>query len=332
MLSVICPIFNEEKCIVECIHSIIGQTFPKNELQVLLVDGMSTDKTREIIKEYEQKYSFIRLIDNPEKTVPFAMNRAIREAKGDYIIRLDAHSVYPQNYFRELISWHEKLGDMAWNVGCVCETRPQEYNKESVAIAKVMSDKFGVGNSKFRIGSDEECVETDTVPFGCFKRFVFERVGMYNEKLTRIQDLELNRRIVAAGGKIYMISSTKCVYFPRQSYGSFSSNRFMTGRWVVKTLFVTKKFSDLGLRRFVPMIFVLGVFVPLLLTFFLWPFLLLTLLVLLAYTLCVVYRSCKLCDENTDLWHLIAAFFCIHFSFGFGSIVGLFDVLFGKNK
>ena len=103
MISIICPVYNEEKYIGACIESICQQDFPQKCMEVLFVDGMSTDKTREIIKEYLQSYPFLRVIDNPKKIVPFAMNLGIAEAKGDIIIRIDAHTLYEKNYFSELV-------------------------------------------------------------------------------------------------------------------------------------------------------------------------------------------------------------------------------------
>lgn len=102
MISVICPIYNEEKYIGKCIDSILRQDYPKEDMEVLLVDGMSTDKTREIVLSYCADYSFIRLLDNPRKIVPYAMNIGIQAAKGDIVIRLDAHAIYPDNYFQNL--------------------------------------------------------------------------------------------------------------------------------------------------------------------------------------------------------------------------------------
>ena len=120
MLSVICPIYNEEKYIAKCIDSILAQDYPKDDLEVIFVDGMSKDRTREIVAEYTEKYPFIRLIDNPDRIVPPAMNKGIQASKGDVIMRLDAHSTYASNYFSVLVNALNKLG--ADNVGAVCKT------------------------------------------------------------------------------------------------------------------------------------------------------------------------------------------------------------------
>ena len=116
-LSVICPIYNEEKYISQFIESLLKQDYPKENLEILLVDGMSKDHTREIVADYISKYPFIRLIDNPQKIVPYAMNRGIEAAKGDVIIRLDAHASYQSDYFSVLVKGLQRLH--ADNVGTV---------------------------------------------------------------------------------------------------------------------------------------------------------------------------------------------------------------------
>ena len=331
MLTVICPIYNEEKYIARCIESIMAQDYPKDDLEVLFVDGMSTDRTREIIASYLPQCPYLRVLDNPQKIVPYAMNKGISEAKGDIIMRLDGHSLYPSNYFSELVKWHSKLPE-AWNIGGVCETKVVNSNKTSEAIAKVMSDKFGVGNSTFRTGSDKEYLEVDTVPFGCYKSFVFDKIGLYNEKLVRVQDIELNKRLTHAGGKIYMVPSIHCTYIPRDNYRDFFENRFQTGYWVIKTCFITHTTKNLGLRHFIPAGFVLALLLPLLLGFIWWPLFLVSPFVALLYLGCMTMRSIQIKDEKTSVWHLLKAFCCIHFSYGMGSIKALIDGIFKKEK
>ena len=182
MISVICPIYNEEKYIGKCIDSILRQDYPKEDMEVLLVDGMSTDKTREIVLSYCADYPFIRLLDNPRKIVPYAMNIGIQAAKGDIVIRLDAHAIYPDNYFSELVA---KLYELhADNVGAVCRTLPADDSPKCKAIAAALSSPFGMGNSYFRIGA-KEIMQVDTVPFGCYRKEVFDKIGLYDTDLIR---------------------------------------------------------------------------------------------------------------------------------------------------
>ena len=191
-ISIIIPILNEEKYIARCLDSIIESNFDKNKMEVLLVDGGSVDKTIEIIQTYQKRYHFFKLLHNPKKIVPIAMNLGIKEAKGEYIIRLDAHSNYPKDYFSKLIYWHKKLN--ADNVGGIWITDVVNKNIVSNAIKNVLSDKFGVGGSDFRNGVDK-IKEVDTVPFGCYKKEIFDKIGYYDERLARNQDIELNKRL-----------------------------------------------------------------------------------------------------------------------------------------
>ena len=183
MLTVICPIYNEENRIEECIRSVIAQDWPKEELEVLFVDGMSGDRTREIVKEYSRQYPFIQLLDNPKRIAPSGLNIGIRAAKGEIILRLDAHAKYPNNYFSVLVNKLQETG--ADNVGGVCRTLPAKDTPECRAIAHAMSSPFGMGNSYFRIGADSE-KWVDTVPFGCFRRDVFDKIGLFDEELPQL--------------------------------------------------------------------------------------------------------------------------------------------------
>lgn len=323
MITVICPIYNEEKYIAKCVESIIAQDYPKDDMEILFVDGMSTDKTREIVSEYQASYPFIKLLDNPQRIVPCAMNIGVKAAKGDIIIRLDGHALYPTNYFTQLVEWHKKLPD-AWNVGGVCDTKVVNSTPVSEAIAKVMSDKFGVGNSTFRTGSDKEYLEADTVPFGAYKSFVFDKIGLYNEQLARVQDIELNKRLKYAGGRIYLVPSIHCTYIPRDNYKAFFRNRYQTGYWVIKTCFITKTTQNLGIRHFIPALFVLSLVLPLILGIIWWPFALISAIIALLYLGVMLWRSITINDEKTSVWSLLKAFCCIHFSYGLGSLTALF--------
>ena len=331
MLTVICPIYNEEKHIARCIESIMRQDYQKDDLEVLFVDGMSTDRTREIIASYLPQCPYFRMLDNPDRIVPYALNKGISEARGDIIMRLDGHSLYPNNYFSELVKWHAKL-PAAWNIGGVCDTKVINSNRSSESIAKVMGDRFGVGNSTFRIGSDKEYLEVDTVPFGCYKSFVFEKIGLFNEKLARVQDIELNKRLKHAGGTIMMVPSIRCTYIPKDNYRDFYRNRYKTGYWVIKACFITHSLRNLGLRHFVPACFVLALILPLILGFVWWPLFLITPFVALLYLGCITMRSIQIKDEKTSVWHLLKAFCCIHFSYGMGSMGALADCLFKKER
>jgi glycosyltransferase involved in cell wall biosynthesis len=201
-VSIICPTYNEEKYIAKCIDSIIRQDYPVENMELLFVDGRSTDKTRKIITEYQEKYRFIKLLDNPHKVVPYAMNIGIKNSTGNIIIRIDAHTFYPSDYVRILSGQLIKLN--VENVGVCCITDVLNKTPKTLAIKEVLSHPLGVGNSMFRLGTDK-IIEVDTVPFGCFRKEIFEKYGLYNEKLVRNQDIELHKRIKRGDGKIVLI-------------------------------------------------------------------------------------------------------------------------------
>lgn len=225
MLSVICPIYNEVKYIDVCIQSVLLQDYPKEQLEVLFVDGMSRDGTRERVLEYAREYPFIKLIDNPKKIVPVAMNIGIRASKGDVVMRLDAHASYPTNYFGVLV---KKLYELnADNVGAACRTDVLNKTPKTLAIREVLSNRFGVGNSTFRLGVDK-VMDVETVPFGCWRRKVFEKYGYYDERLIRNQDIELNKRIIHGGGRICIVPETYCTYLARETFKGLARNNFLT--------------------------------------------------------------------------------------------------------
>ena len=328
MLSVICPIYNEERYIGKCIESIIKQDYPKDDMEVLFVDGMSTDKTREIVNEYSKKYSFIRLIDNPDKIVPLAMNKGIKAAKGEIIMRLDAHATYENNYFTVLVNALKELG--ADNVGAVCKTDVLNKTPKTLAIREVLSNKFGVGNSVFRTGVDK-VMEVDTVPFGCWKREVFDKYGLYDVRLVRNQDIELNKRILRGGGKICIVPNTYCTYLARETYKGIAKNNYGNGKWNILTVFYTKQFSALSIRHFIPLLFVLSLVVPAILSLIYTPLLFISLLSLFAYVCLLGLISLKLCvNKKLNFIYLLISFLVLHLSYGWGSLVGIIKLPFVK--
>lgn len=328
MLSVIVPIYNEEKYIAKCIESIMQQDYPKDDLEVLFVDGMSADRTREIIASYLPRCPYLRVLDNPDRIVPYAMNKGITEAKGDIIMRLDAHSTYASNYFSAITTRLKEYD--AENVGCVCRTDVLNKTPKTLAIREVLSNKFGVGNSAFRTGIDG-VKETDTVPFGCWPRRVFEKYGLYNTKLVRNQDIELSKRIINGGGKIIIIPDTYCTYMARETYKGLAKNNFGNGKWNILTVYYTNNMKSLSLRHFIPLLFVLGLIVPSLVGIFWHPALLLSAFVLLMYIIALGSVSMKLAiDKSLNFGYLLWSFIVLHCSYGWGSLVGLVSLPFTK--
>ena len=327
MISVVCPIYNEEKYIAKCIDSILEQDFPHDDMEVLFVDGMSSDRTREIVLEYTEKYKFIRLLDNPHRTSPYAMNIGIENAAGDTIFRMDAHAQYPDNYLSEL---YQKLQELpnAENVGGVCETLPCNETNEAYAIAEVLSNSFGMGNSYFRTGISE-IRKVDTVPFGCFHKSLFKRIGLYDTDLDRNQDDELNGRITRSGGSIYIIPAIKIKYFARDKMEKVRKMFYQYGLY--KPLVNKKLGAPATLRQFVPVLFLLGIVLGAV-ACYIWPtFRWIYLALACLYMLICFYIGIKnaVKHKRPSLAILIPyALFNTHISYGWGYPPGIFKILF----
>lgn len=328
-LTIVCPVYNEQKYIEQCIESILVQDFPRENLEVLFVDGMSSDETRQIISSYIDKYSFIRMLDNPERIVSYAMNIGIMEAKGDVIMRLDAHAIYPSNYFSTLVDALYKLN--ADNVGAICRTLPARETPKCKAIAIAMSSAFGVGNSYFRIGT-EKVMEVDTVPFGCYRKNVFEEIGMYDVELVRNQDDELNARLIKHGGKIYLLPNLVIDYYARDTFCKTWKMFYQYGLY--KPLVNRKLGSPATFRQFVPLLFVVGVIVGGGMSFVNIWLLYAYCFVLLLYVMLGVFIGVR-ANKKVHDWRLVfilpVAFGIIHFAYGIGHLCGIYKVVFRKS-
>jgi cellulose synthase/poly-beta-1,6-N-acetylglucosamine synthase-like glycosyltransferase len=250
-VSFVMPVRNEEEYIRESLQSLVDQSYPASECEIIVVDGRSSDRTREIIAEICEGNPQVSCLDNPAGIVPTAMNIGIRAARGEVIIRADGHNVYPKDYAANCVKYLEQKG--ADNVGGPWVTVAVDESFSARLVASVLSSPFGVGNSKFRTSHEEGFV--DTVPFGAFRREVFERVGMFNEKLVRNQDNELNARIRKAGGKIYLTPALTTQYHPVKSFWGLVKYAFRTSRWHIFTLRENK--DSMGLRHIAPAAFVM---------------------------------------------------------------------------
>jgi len=290
-----------------------------------MIDGMSEDNTREIIKRYIKKYPFIQLINNSKKIVPTALNIGIRKARGDIIIRIDAHNTYPSNYIEKLILWIRK--SKADNVGGIWITKAGAETPIAEAIALALSHPFGVGNPYFRIGTKEPKY-VDTVPFGCYKREVFDKIGLFDEDLVRNQDDEFNLRLIKNGGKILLVPDIISHYYARDSIYKLWKMYFQYGYF--KPLVAKKVGGVLTWRQIIPSLFISSLILALLLSsfskFFLWMFL----FIFGLYTTVNFSISLIISIKKKDLRllpFLIASFITLHFSYGFGYLKGIWDFI-----
>ena len=266
LVSVIAPCRNEVAFIENTIKSILSGDYPSDKIELLVIDGMSYDGTREKVIEIIKKDSRVHLIDNPSKIVPAAMNLGIKLAKGEYIVRIDCHCCFAPDYVRKCVEIAQHTE--ADNVGGYIKTLPGADTKMAKAIAAATSSKFGVGNSMFRL-SGSQC-EVDTVPFGTYRKEVFDRIGLYDERLVRNQDIELNSRIRKAGGKIIISPEIKLKYYNRATCKGIWQQSFDNGLWNPYTIWLVG--GGLQVRHFIPMFFVLSIIILGVLSIVYWPF------------------------------------------------------------
>jgi glycosyltransferase involved in cell wall biosynthesis len=320
-ISVIVPCQNERNFIETCINSILKTKYPIEQIEIIVADGMSDDGTMEILKEFTLRYSNIRIIENPKKITPAALNLGIQHANGNLILIASAHSSFPEDYIPVLV---EKMFELnADVVGGIMHTKVRNSTLKSMAIAKVLSTKLGVGNSMFRIGVMKPKM-VDTVPFGIYKREVFEDAGLYNESLIRNHDIELSKRIIKANKKIYLIPDISCNYFARDTFKGLALNNYRNGYWNMLTVYLTKMFSSLSLRHFIPMIFIISLIGPLFLLWISMFFSFIPVAVFGLYNLVIFYECIRLKDDSTRIYLLFFAFYSLHFSYGLGSLIGIF--------
>ncbi len=320
-LSIISPIRNEEKYIDKCLDSLVNQDYDKKNYEILVVDGMSTDKTREIVKQFKSTYDNIKLFDNPNKTVPYALNIGIKNAIGNVIVRIDGHAVIEKDYLWQCVKYLESTG--AECVGGVIESINETYIGKAIALA--MSSPFGVGNARFRTSGEEGFV--DCLAFGAYRREVFDKIGNFDEEFVRCQDDEFNYRLRKFGGKIFLTPKIKSYYYPRSNLKKLWRQYFQYGFWKIRVL--QKHFKTMQLRQFVPPAFVFSLLttgvVGLFSTNIFWLFL----SILLTYLVTCFTVSFKI-GLNKGLEYikiLPLIFFILHVSYGVGFLFGLIKFL-----
>lgn len=322
-ISIVMPVYNEESYIRKCIESLLEQDYPRESMEWIFVDGNSSDKTKEIIEGFMVQYPYlIRLYDNPNKTVPYAMNIGIRASIGRYIIRLDAHSEYAKDYISKCVYYLDNTD--ADNVGGVAKTKSKGFMGSSIAL--MLSSKFGVGNSQFRTNGKSGYV--DTVPFGAFRKEVFDKYGLYDERFTRNQDNEMNYRIRKNGGKIYMSDEIKLSYYCRDSLKGIVDMAIKNGKWNI----ISMKYcpGSMGVRHFVPFVFLLSLIIMPILVMNFKTVKIVFILELFLYFLLDLLFSVNSVDKMRKIPILMILFPIFHISYGFGSLLGLINIIKGE--
>lgn len=322
IVSIIIPCYNERPTIHLLLEALYTQTYPHTEMEVVIADGGSNDGTQDAIHAWHRGHPdlAIRLIDNPAKTIPSALNTAIKASTGEIIIRLDAHSKPRGDYVERIL--HALAEERGVNVGGVWDIQPGSEHWIARSIAAAAGHPVGVGDARYRY-SDQAGV-VDTVPFGAFRRALLDQVGLFDETLLTNEDYEFNARIQRIGGKIWLDPQIRSVYFARENLPALARQYWRYGYWKVQML---RRYPEtLRWRQALPPLFVLSmlILIPLAVIFPSTAWLLLAVLGLYGFVLLLVGLQLAIKQKRIGLLPGVPlAIACMHFSWGAGFLWGL---------
>ncbi len=336
--SILIPVLNEEQHIGICLDSILYDGDINYNVEIIILDGGSTDKTLEIINSYINKSRNIKILNNEKKFIPDALNLGILNSNSEYIIRLDAHTVYSADYINKCIETIKNSPADVVNVGGIIKTVSTQNNIVGNAIADVLSSKFGVGNSIFRVSVPNKNVYVDTVPFGCFKKSIFDEIGLFNVKQHRNEDLEFNYRIVKNSKKIILNPEIVSMYYVRDDFKKLIKQQFHNGLIVTNRIGLDGLFHSL--RHFVPLLWILYILFSVLIlsSEFKLPSVIVSyswiVYFIVIFLLAIYYSILK--KKLNKIFLIPITLILIHGAYGIGSIFGLLkffkNIIFNKNK
>jgi glycosyltransferase involved in cell wall biosynthesis len=321
-ISVIIPCLNEEETIENVLIAIYQQQYPREDIEVVLADGGSRDKTISKIEGFKKSHPdlAIKLINNPHRQIPAALNRAITASKGEIIIRMDAHSLPRPDYVQRCSQ--ALIDGKGENVGGKWEILPGANTWIARGIAIAASHPLGVGDARYRISGQAGSV--DTVPFGSYYRKLFDRIGFFDESLLSNEDYEFNTRIRLSKGTVWFDPEIVCQYYARPTLNDLAAQYWRYGYWKAKM--VRRYPSTIKPRQALPPLFVASILGLLVLGFFIKPFLYLFLTVFFLYVSIIILASILSAIKNKDVALVISvslAIIIMHFSWGTGFLASL---------
>ncbi|MEO6773549.1 MAG: glycosyltransferase family 2 protein [Kofleriaceae bacterium] len=238
-VTIAMPAFNEEHFIEACIASVQAQDYPRELIEILVADGQSTDRTRDILARLAHADPRIKIIDNPERLQAAGLGKLVKAAAGDVIVRMDVHCEYASDYVRKCVETLDATG--ADNVGGAQRAKARTGFQRALCAA--LASPLGVGGARYRSAEAEGFV--DTVFLGAFRRKVFETIGLWDPKAITNEDTELNQRILERGGKIYLSREIVVHYYPRDSLRLLAKQYFKYGRGRARTLLKLGRFTNI---------------------------------------------------------------------------------------
>ena len=318
-VAIVIPTLNEERFISRCLNSIIKQTYEFEKMDVMIIDGGSNDKTKDIVAEYQKSHQNIRFIENKKKIQSVAFNIGLKKSTAPYIIRLDAHAEYDSKYISlciENLKQDEKRG----NVGGRCNILPFNQSIWAQTNAILNHSRFGIGGAAFRVSN--EAHNTDSVPFGAFPRKVIDQIGGMREDLPRGEDNEYNSRIRKAGYKIFFDPNIISSYFARPTLGASCKQMYANGNSIGYLCYIDRE--AIGIRHLVPLLFVVSGLVSIIISVLWSPFCYVFCGGLALYLIADAIASIMGAKDNVKCTlPLFILFFCVHVSYGMGTIAGL---------
>jgi glycosyltransferase involved in cell wall biosynthesis len=316
-VSVVMAVRNEAAFIERSLGAVLAQDYPSDRMEIIIADGISDDDTRDRVRDVSATHPNLRLIDNPQKIVASGLNLALREARGEFIIRVDGHTVIAPDYVRNCVDALNSTG--ADNVGG--RMTPVSNSLFGSAVAAATCSRFGVGGARFHYSQKRESV--DTVYLGAWRRDLFDRIGGFDEEMVRNQDDEFNYRLRANGGKILLDPTISSEYHNRAKPGALWRQYFQYGYWKVRVL--QKHPRQMQLRQFMPPLGVIVLVSILLLAALIKGAWIAASAIVAVYLLANLLASLRAAKRsNVRVLPLLPfTFTVIHFAYGVGFLFGL---------
>ncbi len=310
---------NEQDYIEIALMSFIEQTYPKSRYEIIIVDGESTDNTLKVARSIKRKFETdefkISIITNPKHILASGWNIGIMAAKGEYVIRIDAHAKAYSDFIMKSVETMKSV-----EAACVGgKLITKSMNGSNGTISKILSSPFGVGNSSFRVS--ENAGFMDTAVYGLYKKKIFDEIGLFNEKYVRNQDLQMHSRIRKSGGKFYFNPEIKCEYYARNTLKKMIKQAFGNGKW--NMVLLKEDRSGLSIRHIVPFVFVMFLMLTTILGLIYRPVWLFEGGVLALYVLLGLFFGIKAKGKGIEIIEMPFLFFLLHTSYGIGYISGL---------
>jgi succinoglycan biosynthesis protein ExoA len=331
LISIIIPCYNEQDTVLKLLEAVYAQTYPRVDLEMVIADGMSTDGTRAEIAAFADSHPdlHIAVVDNPARSIPSALNSAMKEAQGEIIVRLDAHSVPYPNYIERCVA--DLQAGLGENVGGIWEIHPGAQTWVARSIATAASHPLGVGDALYR--HTKKAAEVDTVPFGAFKREMLALIGFFDESLHSNEDYEFNTRIRKSGGKIWLDPSIRSIYFARPTLFALAKQYARYGFW--KWQMLRRYPETLRWRQGLPPLFVLSLLGGAILAVFLPIFRILLAAEALVYILALVAAGIQAAlhhKKNFLIFGLPLAIATMHITWGAGFLWSMIKGLFTRRN